>query len=71
MLCGGSSREQDIAGTRTGVCVGLPRPPRLADFAGAVTIELGGQTISVDHPRLASARDQPPADVLPAPHRVH
>ncbi len=38
--------KPDIAGPGQESVWDYPRPPRLADFAGAVTIELGGQTIA-------------------------
>ena len=63
--------KPDIAGPGQESVWDYPRPPRLADFAGAVTIELGGQTIASTTRAWRVLEDQPPADVLPAPHRVH
>ena len=45
-----------------------PRPPRLEEFTGSITIELGGRTIASTDPGLAGAGDQPPADLLSARH---
>ena len=43
-----------------------PRPPRLEDFTGAITVELGGRHDRVDEPGMAGPRDQSSADLLPA-----
>ena len=44
-----------------------PRPPRLETFVGVDHRGTGRQDHRLDHPRMAGAGDQPPADVLPAP----
>jgi len=43
-----------------------PRPPRLEPFAGAITVELGGQTIaSTNHAWRALETSHPPTYYLP------
>ena len=44
-----------------------PRPPRLEDFTGEITVELGGEHDRVDESWMAGAGDEPSADLLPAP----
>ncbi len=38
------------------------RSPRLEPFVGSITVELGGKDHPLDHPHMAGAGDQPPAD---------
>ena len=45
-----------------------PRPPRLEEFTGSITIELGGRTVASTDSRVAGAGDQPSADLLSARH---
>ena len=47
-----------------------PRPPRLEDFAGEITVELGGEHDRIDETWLAGAGDEPSADLLPAPRML-